>query len=149
MRKEKTEAGNVLHSASLPPKKGAKAERTHSCFASRFGASDGSYVNRRWYLNGSLSYANWYPTICLASSNFPFFETAPNVQQIKLFKGVDNDLPELERQINRWIRKTGVQVLSISGNLSGQPGAGTGPMNSFAASDVLIVVTVETEKPLG
>lgn len=71
------------------------------------------------------------------------------MQQIKLFKGVDNDLPELERQINRWIRKSGAQVLSISGNLSSQPSAGTGPLNSFAAGDVLIIVQVETEKPLG
>lgn len=71
------------------------------------------------------------------------------MQQVKLFKGVDNDLPELERQINRWIRKTGVQVLSISGNLSSQPGSSGGPMSSFAAGDVLIIVQVETEKPLG
>lgn len=71
------------------------------------------------------------------------------MQQIKLFKGVDSELPELEKQINRWIRKTGVRVLSISGNLTGAPGASTGPMNSFAAGDVLIIVHVETEKPLG
>lgn len=71
------------------------------------------------------------------------------MQQVKLFKGVDSELPELEKQINRWIRKTGVRVLSISGNLTGQPGASAGPMNSFAAGDVLIIVHVETEKPLG
>ncbi len=71
------------------------------------------------------------------------------MQQIKLFKGVDSDLPELERQVNRWIRKAGVQVISITGNLSSQPSAGQGPMSSFAAGDVLIIVQVETEKPLG
>lgn len=71
------------------------------------------------------------------------------MQQIKLFKGVDNDLPELERQVNRWIRKTGVKVLSISGNLSSQPATGAGPMSSFATSGVLIIVQVETEQPLG
>ena len=71
------------------------------------------------------------------------------MQQVKLFKGVDSDLPELERQINRWIRKSGARVLSISGNLSGAPGAGTGPMNSFAAGDVLVIVHVEIEQPLG
>jgi len=71
------------------------------------------------------------------------------MQQVKLFKGVDNDLPELERQINRWIRKSGARVLSISGNLAANPGASAGPMNSFAAGDVLIIVHVEVEKPLG
>jgi len=71
------------------------------------------------------------------------------MQQVKLFKGVDSDLPELERQINRWIRKSGVRVLSISGNLSSQPGASAGPMSSFAAGDVLIIVHVETEQPMG
>ncbi|EMI53765.1 hypothetical protein [Rhodopirellula sallentina] len=71
------------------------------------------------------------------------------MQQVKIFKGVDSELPELERQINRWIRKTGVKVLSISGNLASQPSSASGPMNSFAAGDVLIIVQVETEKPLG
>jgi len=67
------------------------------------------------------------------------------VQQVKLFKGVDSDLMELERQINRWIRKSGARVLSISGNIAAQSSSGSGPMNSFAASDVLIIVHVEVE----
>ncbi|SMP43916.1 hypothetical protein SAMN06265222_1011034 [Neorhodopirellula lusitana] len=71
------------------------------------------------------------------------------MQQVKLFKGVDSDLPELERQINRWIRKSGVRVLSISGNLSSSPGASAGPMSTFSAGDVLVIVQVETETPLG
>ncbi|MEO9590264.1 hypothetical protein, partial [Rhodopirellula bahusiensis] len=69
------------------------------------------------------------------------------VQQVKLFKGVDSELPELERQINRWIRKSGARVLSINGNLAPAPAAGTGPMNSFAAGDVLIIVHVEIDAP--
>lgn len=71
------------------------------------------------------------------------------MQQVKLFKGVDSELPELEKQINRWIRKSGVRVLSISGNLASQPNASSGPMSSFSAGDVLIIVHVETEQPLG
>ncbi|ELP31972.1 hypothetical protein RBSWK_04127 [Rhodopirellula baltica SWK14] len=80
-----------------------------------------------------------------------FLEPPPEtvVQQVKLFKGVDSELPELERQINRWIRKSGARVLSINGNLAPAPAAGSGPMNSFAAGDVLIIVHVEIDTPQG
>ena len=67
------------------------------------------------------------------------------VQQVKLFKGVDSELPELERQVNRWIRKSGARVLSISGNIAAQTAAPSGMVNTFAASDVLMIVHVEIE----
>ncbi|MEM9827838.1 MAG: hypothetical protein AAF958_14700 [Planctomycetota bacterium] len=70
------------------------------------------------------------------------------LQQIKIFKSVDTEIPELEKQINRWIRKTGVRVLSINGNLTSQPTAsGQGSMNSFAAGDVLVIVHFEVDRP--
>ncbi|MEM1227435.1 MAG: hypothetical protein AAGJ40_17175 [Planctomycetota bacterium] len=69
------------------------------------------------------------------------------VQQVKLFKGVDSELAELERQINRWIRKSGARVLSISGNIAAQPPAQSGMVSSFAASDVLMIVHVEVDTP--
>lgn len=69
------------------------------------------------------------------------------VQQVKLFKGVDSDMAELERQINRWIRKSEARVLSMSGNIAAQPSSGQGPLNSFSASDVLIILHVEIEAP--
>lgn len=68
-----------------------------------------------------------------------------SVQQVKLFKGVDSELPELERQINRWIRKSGARVLSISGNIAPQTSTSERGMNSFAASDVLMIVHVEVD----
>lgn len=67
------------------------------------------------------------------------------MQQIKLFKGVDSDLVELEKTVNRWIRKTGVEVLSVEGNLTAAPAASTGGMNTFAAGDVLILVRYNYE----
>lgn len=69
------------------------------------------------------------------------------MQQVKIFKSVDTELQEMERQINRWMRKSGARVLSITGNIDGQAAAGGGPMNSFAASDILIIVLYEIDAP--
>jgi hypothetical protein len=68
------------------------------------------------------------------------------VQQIKIFKGVDSEIPEMEKQINRWMRKTGLKVVSIQGNLSAQP-TSDGPMHSFAGSDILVILHYEVEEP--
>lgn len=70
------------------------------------------------------------------------------MQQVKIFKSVDTELPEMEHQINRWMRKSGARVLSITGNLAAQPAAGNGPMNSFAAGDVIVIVLYEIDKPI-
>ena len=73
------------------------------------------------------------------------------VQQIKLFKSVDTELADLERQVNRWIRKHHVRVLSVNANLAGQPpqmnpGSGGG-LSSFGSGDVLVVVHYEVDVP--
>lgn len=69
------------------------------------------------------------------------------MQQVKIFKSVDNELAEMENQINRWMRKSGARVLSINGNLTSQNTASDSPLNSFAAGDVLIIVLYEIDKP--
>lgn len=69
------------------------------------------------------------------------------MQQVKIFKSVDTELPELERQINRWMRKSGARVLSITGNLASQPSSGDGPMSTFAAGDVMVIVLYEIDRP--
>jgi hypothetical protein len=69
------------------------------------------------------------------------------MQQVKIFKSVDTEIPDMERQINRWMRKSGAQVLSITGNLTSQTAASSGTMNSFAASDVLLIVLYEIDTP--
>lgn len=69
------------------------------------------------------------------------------VQQIKIFKGVDTEIPEMERQINRWMRKSGARVLSVNGNLASQSGGGSAPMSSFAGSDVMIIIHFEIDHP--
>ncbi|MDG2222833.1 MAG: hypothetical protein P8L85_15750 [Rubripirellula sp.] len=69
------------------------------------------------------------------------------MQQIKIFKTVDTDIAETEKQINRWMRKSGARILSITGNISSQSNSGGGPMNSFSASDILIIVHYEIDRP--
>lgn len=70
------------------------------------------------------------------------------IQQVKIFKSVDTEITEMERQINRWIRKNGVTVISMTGNLAGAPAAASGgPMSSFAAGDILIVLMYELDRP--
>lgn len=69
------------------------------------------------------------------------------MQQVKIFKSVDTEIADMERQINRWMRKSGARVLSITGNLSSQPSGGGGPMSSFAASDIVVIVLYEIDPP--
>ena len=69
------------------------------------------------------------------------------MQQVKIFKSVDTEIAEMERQINRWMRKSGARVLSITGNLSSQLNDSGGPLNSFAASDILLIVLYEIDRP--
>lgn len=67
------------------------------------------------------------------------------VQQIKIFKSVDTELEDLEKQINRFIRKNNIRVLSISGNHSAAPVASGNPMNTFAGGDVVVIMLFEIE----
>lgn len=69
------------------------------------------------------------------------------MQQVKLFKSVDTELPEMERQINRFLRKSGAKLISVTGNLTASSSASGGPMSSFAAGDVLVILTYEIDPP--
>ena len=67
------------------------------------------------------------------------------MQQIKIFKSVDTEISEMERSINRWMRKSGARVLSINGNLTSSGASSGGPLSSFAAGDILIIVHYEID----
>ena len=69
------------------------------------------------------------------------------MQQVKIFKTVDTELPDMEKQINRWMRKSGARILSIDSNMTAQGGTKDGPLNSFAAGDVLLIVLYEIDTP--
>lgn len=77
------------------------------------------------------------------------------MQQVKLFKSIETDIRELEREINTWLSQSGVKVVHMFGNISPQttkggassPGlmqssAGGGP-RQFNASDVFLAVVYE------
>ncbi|MCC9601803.1 DUF4827 domain-containing protein [Stieleria sp. JC731] len=67
------------------------------------------------------------------------------MQQVKIFKATDTELEDMEKQINRFIRKNDIRVLSISGNHSPAPSAGSGPMNTFAGGDVTVIMMYEID----
>lgn len=71
------------------------------------------------------------------------------MQQVKIFKGVDTEIAEMEQQMNRWMRKSGARVLTITGNIASQLNEGGGPLNTFAASDILVIVLYEIDNPQG
>ena len=70
------------------------------------------------------------------------------MQQVKLFKSVENEVETLEKEINEWLSRSGARVVSLTGNIAPQSmkpdgGGGLGK-SSFAPSDVLVVVLYET-----
>jgi hypothetical protein len=72
------------------------------------------------------------------------------MQQLKIFKSVESELNTLERDINQWLRESGARVISVAGNIaaqSGKPPAGpSGGLTSFAQSDILVIITYETDR---
>lgn len=77
------------------------------------------------------------------------------MQQIKIFIGREDTPSDLSDEVNAWIADSGVNVVSISGNLApqsvlphkeagagGQLGAG-GTTRRFAPSDLMVMVTYE------
>jgi hypothetical protein len=65
------------------------------------------------------------------------------MQQIKLFKSIESELEDLQEDVNAWIKESGARVISVTGNIAPQTPHGGGPMNTFASSDVLVIVTYE------
>lgn len=66
------------------------------------------------------------------------------MQRVKLFKSIESELLNLEKEINEWIMSTGARVISVTGNIAPQSGSTSGiPMGSFSASDVLVVIMYE------
>ena len=67
------------------------------------------------------------------------------MQQIKIFKGIENDLATLEADVNTWLVESNADVISIFGNVAPQTtvgdAQGAGLSHSdFPPSDVLLVV---------
>jgi hypothetical protein len=67
------------------------------------------------------------------------------VQQLKIFKGIENGLSDLEREINTWIVESQAEVLQIVGNIAPQtaspkPSATGLTQGDFPPSDVIVFV---------
>ncbi|HVA46828.1 MAG TPA: hypothetical protein VNH11_10725 [Pirellulales bacterium] len=67
------------------------------------------------------------------------------MQQIKLFKGIEHNLADLEDEINRWLVESQAEVLQIAGNIAPQsasPKAGASGLTQgdFPPSDILVIV---------
>ena len=69
------------------------------------------------------------------------------MKQIKIFKSVDTEVDDLEKQINRFIRKNNIRVLSISGNHSAAMDTSSGPMNTFSGGDFTVILLFEIDSP--
>ncbi|MCD6340069.1 MAG: hypothetical protein J7M29_11910 [Verrucomicrobia bacterium] len=70
--------------------------------------------------------------------------------QIKLFKGIEPDLPELERQINEWLASNRVNVVRVFGNIAPQtprPGGDVSVITRGAHSPSDILIAIVYEKP--
>ena len=70
------------------------------------------------------------------------------MQQIKIFKCLENETPTFEVQVNRWLAETGVRVLNIFGNIAPQSSPtesvkGSISPGPFVPSDVVLVILYE------
>ena len=71
-----------------------------------------------------------------------------SVHQIKMFKGLECDLPAFEVQVNKWLAESKVKVVNIFGNLAPQTvsfdqSATSLSKSSFLPSDVWLVIIYE------
>jgi hypothetical protein len=67
------------------------------------------------------------------------------MQQIKIFKGIENDLGTLEAEVNTWLVESKADVINIFGNIAPQsasPDSSAAGLShsEFPPSDVLLVV---------
>ena len=70
------------------------------------------------------------------------------MNQIKIFKGLENDLTGLEQEVNAWLAEADARVLNIFGNMAPQtlrPQAQSGGLSTtdFVPSDVILVVVYD------
>lgn len=64
------------------------------------------------------------------------------MRKIKIFKGVETELTQLEAEVNQWIEAEGVELVSVTGNIAPQTHLPNAP-DTFSVSDVFLVLTYE------
>jgi hypothetical protein len=70
------------------------------------------------------------------------------MHQIKVFKGIENDLGVLESEVNKWLIESGVHVVNMFGNLAPQSSPSVSKAaglskSEFPPSDILLVILYE------
>lgn len=67
------------------------------------------------------------------------------MQQIKIFKGIESELGDLETRVNAWIKQSSARVLNVFGNIAPQSEthASHGLSKAYTPSDVLLVIVYE------
>jgi hypothetical protein len=72
------------------------------------------------------------------------------MQQVKIFKAIESDVPQLERQINAFLRDNpDAKVVQMTGNIApqtegGQKAATSSLGKGIPPSDVLVILLYET-----
>lgn len=70
------------------------------------------------------------------------------MHQVKIFKGIESETAHLEKQVNDFLAKENVRVVSIVGNIAPQTQPANDPSGSIRAtpwppSDIVIIVHYE------
>ncbi|MFP6620474.1 MAG: hypothetical protein VB877_14100 [Pirellulaceae bacterium] len=65
------------------------------------------------------------------------------MQQVKIFKSIENEIPTLEEEMNQWLSESGAQVISITGNIAPQSANSSSLGGTFSGSDVILFVLYE------
>ncbi len=70
------------------------------------------------------------------------------MHQIKLFKGIEGALSELEAEVNEFLKSVQGEVINISGNIAPQSNTSTGETRGLGTglppSDVIVVIHYKT-----
>ena len=74
-----------------------------------------------------------------------------SMQQIRIFKALEGETAQLEKQVNTWLAESGVSVLQITGNIAPQahstdPKASSISTSPYAASDIFLIVLYVKQK---
>lgn len=69
------------------------------------------------------------------------------MHQIRLFKGVETDIKDMEKEINAWLKESKARVVHMSSNIAPQtnePQAFAGPKaRQFAPSDLFVSIVYD------
>ncbi len=63
------------------------------------------------------------------------------MRQVKIFKTIESELWNVEKEINNWAQESGAQIVNVIGNIAPQTGGSAS--HGFASSDILIIVLYE------